>query len=49
MRKNYFKPAMRVVELKYRSQILQSSIKNLQSPEGLKKGGSDIDYDGDIR
>ena len=55
-RKDYQKPAMRVVKLQHRGQILTGSeVKSMHSNAGLGLGGSDKDYyeddddDDDIR
>ena len=45
-RTDYQKPAMSVVELQYRSQILAGS--NVKG-NALRGGGSDEDYEGDVR
>lgn len=53
MTKKYQKPAMRVVQLHHRCQILAGSeVRSMHSNAGLGLGGSDSDYigeDGDIR
>ena len=53
MKKNYKKPAMRVVKMQHRSQILVGSeVRSMHSNAGLGLGGSDNDYyhdDDDIR
>ena len=53
MTKKYQKPAMRVVKLQHRGQILTSSeVRSMHSNAGLGLGGSDKDYsqdDDDIR
>ena len=44
-RKDYQKPAMRVVELRHRCQILTGSeVRSMHSNAGLGLGGSDKDY-----
>ena len=52
-RKDYQKPAMRVVKLQHRGQILAGSeVRSMHSNAGLGLGGSDKDYyfdDDDIR
>ena len=53
MTKKYQKPAMRVVKLQHRGQILVGSeVRSMHSNADLDLGGSDSDYieeDGDIR
>ena len=55
MKKNYKKPAMRVVKMQYRGIICVSGkreIRSMHSNAGLGLGGSDKDYyqdDDDIR
>ena len=53
MTKNYQKPAMRVVKLQHRGQLLQTSeVKSIGGNSGMRYGGSDKDYyqdDDDIR
>ena len=54
MKKNYQKPAMRVVKVQHRSQLLVGSKKmvtgaksNLTQEDAIEYIGSDKDYDGD--
>ena len=45
----YQKPAMKVVQLQQRTQLLQSSMRGADSNAGLNYRGSDADYDDDAR
>ena len=54
MKKNYKKPAMRVVKMQHRSQLLAASEKlvtgyksNLTQEDAIEYAGSDKDYNGD--
>ena len=45
-RKDYQKPAMRVVKLQHRGQLLQTSeVKSMGGNSGMRYGGSDDTYD----
>ena len=46
MKKKYIQPACEVVEIKIESNLLQDSVQN---NAGLRGGGSDSDYKGDVR
>ena len=44
MKKNYQKPAMRVVKLQHRGQLLQGSeVQSMHGNSGMRYGGSDKD------
>ena len=51
MKKKYMKPEQRIIVLQHQSHLLQASGEEVQSLRGgyFDYGGSDEDYDGDVR
>ena len=49
MKKEYFKPSMKVVKLQHKCQILSGSVKTLGGNTDFELVGDDTDYSGYIR
>ena len=49
MKKNYQKPAMRVVQLQHQPHLLSGSVQATESNVGFRYAGSDADFDEDAR